>query len=139
MGVKKDSLSAEQKQEVERLRQFVARRRLSPTMNSTKWRAALDAVLAVPGYVPSFRCRLVTDQADPALAWNPDMPAGLPLYNAIEWLEFSAQSHGASAPPNGGKDRRPSFEDALRSALKAAGIPMADSPTGVRIQAYVKT
>jgi hypothetical protein len=139
VGVKKESLSAEQKQEVERLRQFVARRRLSPAMNSTKWRAALDAALAVPGYAPSFRCKLVTDQADPAAgAWNPSVPGGLPLYNAIEWLEFNPFSAGAGAPPKGGKDRRLSFAEPLRAALKAAGIPVAESPTGIRIQAYVK-
>jgi hypothetical protein len=138
MGVKKDSLTAEQKAEVERLRQFVARRRLSPTMNSTKWRAALDAVLAVPGYAPSFRCRLVTDQADPGPGWNGDVPGGLPLYNAIEWLEFNPLSRSDAPPQKGAKDRRPSFAEALRAALQGAGIPLADSPSGVRIQAYVK-
>lgn len=138
MGVKKESLSKEQKQELERLRQFVARRRLTPVMNGTKWRAALDAVLAIPGYVPSFRTRLVADQADPpADAWNPQVPAGLPLYNAIEWLEFNPLSF-AGPGAGGGRGKRPGFGEALRAALEGAGIPLAESPTGVRIVGYVK-
>jgi hypothetical protein len=145
MGVKKESLTAEQKLEIEKLRQFVARRRLSPVMNSTKWRAALDAVLAVPGYAPSFRAKLVTDQAEPGVdAWNPQVPGGLPLYNAIEWLEFNSWSFGSAPKGAAPKDRGvpgklPGYGEALREALKAAGIPLAESPTGVRITGYVKT
>jgi hypothetical protein len=137
MGVKKESLTGEQKQEIERLRQFVARRRLSPLMNSTKWRAALDAVLALPGYVPSFRLKLVTDPADPPPgAWDPRLPAGLPLYNAIEWLEFNPASFSA---PMAGKGKPAGYGEALRAALKAAGVPLAESPTGIRIACYAKS
>lgn len=46
MGIAKDKLTDARKQEVERLRQFVSRNRLDVKMNSTKWRAAIDAVLA---------------------------------------------------------------------------------------------
>jgi hypothetical protein len=137
MGVKKESLTAGQKQEIDRLRQFVARRRLTPIMNSTKWRAALDAVLAIPGYVPSFRLKRVTDPADPPPGnWDPKVPGGLPLYNAIEWLEFNPASF--SAAPKAGPGKPAGYGEALRAALEAAGIPLAESPTGIRIACYVK-
>ena len=43
MGIAKDKLTDEQKREVERLRQFVSRNKFNVLMNSTKWRAAIDA------------------------------------------------------------------------------------------------
>ncbi|MEO7958537.1 MAG: DUF6678 family protein, partial [Fibrobacteria bacterium] len=65
MGIKKDKLTDNQKKEIERLRLFVARNRLDARMNGTKWRAAIDAVMAIPGYTPSFRVKIVTDAAEP--------------------------------------------------------------------------
>lgn len=135
MGIKKDTLTKEQKQEVERLRNFVSRNRLTSLMNSTKWRAALDAVLGLAGYTPSFRFKKITDAGDPADGqWDTAFPGNIPLYNSIEWLELNPF---VGAPPvSGKKDRREDFSQALRRELAAAGIPLAESKTGVRILAY---
>lgn len=137
MGVQKDKLTQEQKQELERLRNFVSRNGLSTQMNGTKWRKAIDAILAIPGYTPSFRTKLITDAAEPPEnVWNLFFPAQIPLYNSIEWFELNSKT--GPAPTGPGKDRRPDFAEALRSALAEAGIPMAESRTGVRIVGYSK-
>src|SRR3954463_4202370 len=91
MGIAKDKLTEEQKREVERLRQFVSRNRLDVLMNSTKWRAAIDAVAGIAGYAAPYRVGGVTDPEDPPLAWSTGFPAGLPLYNAIEWIELNVR------------------------------------------------
>lgn len=138
MGIAKDKLTDAQKQEVERLRQFVSRNRLDVKMNSTKWRAAIDAVLAVEGYLPRYRLRLVTDPADPPEGvWRDGFPQGLPLYNAIEWLELDPRG-AAPLPGAAGKGRRPDFRRVLTETLAAAGIPVADLPGGIRIVAHTR-
>jgi hypothetical protein len=123
MGVAKDKLNEEQKREVERLRQFVARNRLDALMNSTKWRAAIDAVSGIEGYPAPFRVRRITDAQDPPLAWGPGFPEGLPLYNSIEWVELNPR------PDPKGRD----FTLPLKGALEAAGVPIALEKTGLRI------
>jgi hypothetical protein len=123
MGVAKDKLDEGQKREVERLRQFVSRNRLDALMNSTKWRAAIDAVAGLDGYPAPFRVRRITDTQDPPLEWARGFPEGLPLYNAIEWVELNPR------PNPKGRD----FTAPLTSALEAAGIPIALEKTGLRI------
>lgn len=123
MGIAKDKLSEGQKREVERLRQFVSRNRLDALMNSTKWRAAIDAVSGLEGYPAPFRVRGITDAQDPPLAWSRGFPEGLPLYNSIEWVELNPR------PDAKGRD----FTAPLRAALEAAGIPIALEKTGLRI------
>jgi hypothetical protein len=128
MGIAKDKLTEEQKREVERLRQFVSRNRLNVLMNSTKWRAAIDAVAGIPGYAARFRVRQITDLQDPPLSWATGFPAGLPLYNAIEWIELEVRP-----------DRKgPDFTDPLKSALAAAGVPIAIEKTGMRILGHAR-
>lgn len=128
MGIAKDKLTEEQKREVERLRQFVSRNRLDVLMNGTKWRAAIDAVAGLAGYAAPFRVRRVTDTQDPPLAWSTGFPAGLPLYNAIEWIELNVRP-----------DRKgPDFTDPLRRALQAEGIPIAIEKTGLRILGHAR-
>lgn len=135
MGIQKDKLTQEQKQELERLRNFVSRNGLSTQMNGTKWRAAIDAIQAVPGYQASFRVKLITEVVEPAVnQWNAFFPAQIPLYNAIEWLELNPKVGPATTGP--GKDRRQDFSEALKSVLAEARIPMTDSRTGVRITGY---
>jgi hypothetical protein len=135
LGIAKDKLTEEQKREIEQLRQFVSRNRLTSRINSTQWRAAIDAVAGVEGYVPRYRLKKVTDVAEPpAEAWLGGFPAGLPLYNAIEWLELKGdvEMPGAGKP----RDRRRDFRGALKQALEAARIPVAEVPGGIRILAY---
>lgn len=138
MGIQKDKLTEEQKKELERLRQYAARNRLSARMNGTKWRAAIDAVAAMEGYRPSFRYRDVTVAADPAPGWDEAFPRNIPLYNSMEWLELNARS--ADAPPKaawkgkGGSEG--DFREALLRALGGAGIPTAETAEGVRIIGY---
>jgi hypothetical protein len=149
MGIQKDKLTDEQKKEIERLRQFVARNRLDARMNGTKWRAAIDAVMAIPGYAPSFRVKLVTDAAEPpAGAWDAAFPDRIPLYNSIEWLELNPMGSpvpGASAAkPSGGRKggsdfRGAGFGEALRRDLLAAGIPIEETATGIRIIGFLRT
>jgi hypothetical protein len=123
MGIAKDKLTDGQKREVERLRQFVSRNKFNVLMNSTKWRAAIDAVASVAGYPAPFRVRRVTDTQDPPAAFAPGFPAGLPLYNAIEWVELDVRP-----------DRKgPDFTTALKQALEAAGVPIEIGKTGLRI------
>jgi hypothetical protein len=135
MGVQKDKLSEIQKQEIERLRNFVSRNRLNAHMTGTKWRAAIDAVQALPGYRPSFRVKCITDAQDPEPGpWDEGFPGNIPLYNSIEWLElnpFALPTPGAPA-----KGKRENFGEALKRRLAAAQIPMADSMTGIRILGY---
>jgi hypothetical protein len=133
MGIAKDKLTDDQKREVERLRQFVSRNRFIVRMNSTKWRAAIDAVVAIPGLgSPEYRVKAVTDVADPAPGrWTPGFPAGLPLYNAIEWVELRSKVEGPWDLET--QSRRKDFGGAIRDALKAADIPHEDGPEGVRI------
>lgn len=133
MGIAKDKLTEEQKREVERLRQFVSRNRITVRMNSTKWRAAIDAVTAIPGFgAPDYKVKLVTDAADPAPGhWTPGFPAGLPLYNAIEWVEL--RSRVAGAWDAGTRSKAKDFGDAIRKALEAEGIPHGEGSEGIRI------
>jgi hypothetical protein len=123
MGIQKDKLSEEQKKEVERLRNFVSRNRLSPQMNGTKWRAAIDAIQNIPGYAASFRVKCVTDAQDPSeKVWDEAFPKNIPLYNAIEWLEFN---------PKG-------FREDITRELTAARIPITGSKDGIRIIGYAR-
>ncbi|MDB5103182.1 MAG: hypothetical protein JWP91_871 [Fibrobacteres bacterium] len=170
MGIQKDKLSEAQKQEIERLRQFVARNRLDARMNGTKWRAAIDTVMALEGYNPSFRVKAVTDAVEPPPGqWNGAFPEAIPLYNSIEWLELNPFAEvpygaaGSSRPPGAagaaattgaaeaagsvagfgkdhkGKPKRPDFREALKGALSAAGIPIEETPTGIRIIGYSRS
>lgn len=140
MGIQKDKLTDEQKKEIERLRQFVARNRLDARMNGTKWRAAIDAVMAIPGYAPSFRVKLVTDTAQPpAGAWNTAFPGGIPLYNSIEWLELHPSGNVAGSAAGKAGFREAGFREALRRDLTAAGIPIEETATGIRIIGFVRT
>jgi hypothetical protein len=138
MGIAKDKLTEEQKREVERLRQFVSRNRFIVRMNSTKWRAAIDAVAAIPGFAsPDYRVRLITDAADPAPGhWTPGFPAGLPLYNAIEWVELRSQAAGPWDARTQSRTR--DFGDAIRAALDAAEVPHEEGPEGVRIVGHAR-
>lgn len=165
MGIQKDKLTNDQKAEIERLRQFVARNRLDARMNGTKWRAAIDAVTGIEGYVPSFRVKAVTDAVDPpASAWDAAFPGNVPLYNSIEWLELCAHNRSAGAgtgagsgagggakrdagaggagknqPWSGARGRLPDYRDALKSALTAAGIPIEESEGGIRIIGFTRS
>ena len=144
MGIQKDKLTQEQKAEIERLRQFVARNRLDARMNGTKWRSAIDAVMGIEGYLPSFRVKAVTDGEDPpAAAWDEAFPGNVPLYNSIEWLELCPQNPpgGAMAPwaGSGGKPKRADFREALKRELAAAGIPIEETPGGIRIIGYARS
>lgn len=131
MGIAKDSLNDDQKREVERLRQFVSRNKFNVLMNSTKWRAAIDAVSALEGYPAPFRVRCVTDNQDPPPAWRTGFPAGLPLYNAIEWVELDPRPAAAMGKPR-------DFGEAILAALKAAGIPTAVEKSGIRILGHTR-
>ncbi len=140
MAIAKDKLTEAQKQEVERLRQFATRNRYELKMNSTRWRAALDAILALPGYSLSYQCRCLTDPKDATSDWKTDFPQGLPLYNAIEWLEVQW-----SQPSGSGKDIRLAFQRDfpaqlrdLEAVLRTAGVPFQTQERGVRILGYVK-
>ena len=132
MGIAKDKLNEDQKKEVERLRQFVSRNRFNVLMNSTKWRAAIDAVAAIEGYSAPFRVRCVTDTQDPPAQWNQGFPAGLPLYNAIEWVELDPR------PALAGKGKAPDFGKRIEAALKTAGIPLSVEKTGIRILGHTR-
>lgn len=137
MGIQKDKLTNGQKAEIERLRQFVARNRLDARMNGTKWRAAIDAVMGIEGYVPSFRVKSVTDAVEPpAAAWDAAFPAHVPLYNSIEWLELCPRNPNAW---NGSKAKPVDFREALKRELTQAGIPIEDAPGGIRIIGFTRT
>lgn len=133
MGIAKDKLTDGQKREVERLRQFVSRNRITVRMNSTKWRAAIDAVTAIPELgAPEYRVKLVTDTTDPVPGrWTPGFPGGLPLYNAIEWVEL--RSRVAGAWDERGRRKTRDFGDAIRQALEAAQVPFGEGSEGIRI------
>lgn len=155
MGIQKDKLTNDQKAEIERLRQFVARNRFDARMNGTRWRAAIDAVMGVEGYAPSFRAKAVTDAEEPTeAAWDTAFPGNIPLYNSIEWLELcalnpTAESAGGGSKGSGGprkdqpwsgaKGKRADFRDALKRALTAAGIPIEESDGGIRIIGFTKS
>lgn len=132
MGIAKDKLNEDQKKEVERLRQFVSRNRFNVLMNSTKWRAAIDTVAAIEGYPAPFRVRCVTDTQDPPAQWSQGFPAGLPLYNAIEWVELDPR------PAIAGKGKPVDFGERIKTALAAEGIPLAVEKTGIRILGYTR-
>jgi hypothetical protein len=138
MGIEKDKLTEEQKREVERLRQFATRNRLELKMNSTRWRAAIDAVMAVEGSVLQFRYRCITDAAETFSDWMTGFPEGLPLYNSIEWLEIQW-----SSPAGAAKEIRQRFQQTfpkrlheLAADLKAAQIPFLLATHGVKIEGY---
>jgi hypothetical protein len=144
MGIQKDKLTNDQKAEIERLRQFVARNRLDARMNGTKWRAAIDAVTGIEGYMPSFRVKAVTDAEDPpAAGWDAAFPGKIPLYNSIEWLELCPQNPqggaAASQARSGGKAGRADFRDALKRVLTAAGIPIEETSGGIRIIGFTRS
>lgn len=141
MGIKKDKLSEDQKKEIERLRQFVARNRLDARMNGTKWRAAIDAIQAIGGYKARFRVKCVTDAAEPPPRWDENFPGNIPLYNSIEWLELDpAGATAGGAHPAGGRalKRGADFGEALRRGLAEAGVPFADGGPGIRIIGYAR-
>lgn len=141
MGIAKDKLNEAQKREVERLRQFATRNRFELKMNSTRWRAAIDAILAVEGFAIGYRCRCITDAQEPSEEWQSDFPHGLPLYNAIEWLEV----HWVSLPGAGREMRLalkahlPERLKQLEANLKAENVPFQAIENGIRIVGYQRT
>lgn len=125
MGIAKDSLSQAQKQEVEHLRQFAARMGLTPLMNSTKWRYAIDAVTEVlPG--ARYRFKLIKAKQEPN-EWLAGFPVGLPLYNAIDWLELDLAD----------KKLKPARES-IAAAWKTGQIPHELREGLLRLTAYAK-
>jgi len=137
MGIKKEKLSEEQKKEVEKLRKFVSRNRLSPRMNGTKWRAAIDSITGIPEYAPSFRVKRITDSVDPlSTTWNSNFPADIPLYNSIEWLELNSQ--GPAIFIKGRPAKRKDFSKELSQALTTMQIPIEETLTGIRIIGYAR-
>jgi hypothetical protein len=132
MPIQKDKLTEAQKQELERIRNFVARNRLNSRMNGTKWRAVIDAVLTLEGYRPSFRFKALMAAADaPEPQWDDGFPANIPLYNSLEWLELNTRSAGVSL-----KDKRGDFKAALQRVLEEARIPSEETHQGLRIIGY---
>ncbi len=143
MGIQKDKLSDQQKNEVERLRQFAVRNRFELKMNSTRWRAAIDALLAFTQYSLGYRVKCITDKQEPDGFWRADFPAGLPLYNAIEWLEveFAPPPFGG-APAGAARELRLALPEALRNlgrTLEIAKVPFNAMPQGLRIVGYTRT
>ena len=137
MGIQKDKLTEDQKKEIERLRQFVSRNRLNAHMNSTKWRAAIDAIQAIPGYRAAFRVKRITDANEPpANVWDTAFPGNIPLYNSIEWLELNPHAEPIAVP--GARPKRMDFSEALKRELDAAHIPVMESGTGIRIVAHTR-
>jgi hypothetical protein len=137
MSIQKDKLNEGQKKEIERLRNFVSRNRLNAQMNGTKWRLAIDAIQAIPGYKASFRVKRITDSTDPVLdQWDENFPAGIPLYNSIEWLELNP--YPTSIPKGVVKSKQENYGTKLKLALETAQIPIQSSPTGIRIIGYTR-
>jgi hypothetical protein len=135
MGIQKDKLTENQKQELERLRNFVSRNRLASHMNGTKWRAAIDAVLGLEGYRPSFRYKALLAAGDPPEAiWDESFPKNIPLYNSMEWLEFNAWSAGIPR-----REKKGDCRLELKRVLEAARIPILETAAGIRILAYTKS
>jgi hypothetical protein len=137
LGIQKDKLSEDQKKEVERLRQFATRNRFELQMNSTRWRIAIDSVLAIEGYSLGYRVKCITDKQDPGNPWQMDFPQGLPLYNAIEWLEVECVLSTSAS-----REMRlalPTTLQKLGQTLEAARVPFTVLPKGVRIQGYTRT
>lgn len=135
MGIQKDKLTEAQKQEIERLRQFVARNRLNAQMNGTKWRAAIDAVTGIAGYQPSFRVKCIPGGAEPPEnIWDEDFPGNVPLYNSIEWLELNVRPPASTGAFKKGKS--PDFSEALKAGLTAVRVPFVETPSGIRIIGY---
>jgi hypothetical protein len=125
MGIAKDTLSKEQKQEIERLRQWTVRMGLTALMNSTKWRKAIDAVTeTLPS--PNYRVKLVQERHEPS-EWTAAFPAGLPLYNAIDWIEIdTANKKYASA------------RETITHTWKAENIPHEMREGNMRLLGYAK-
>jgi hypothetical protein len=138
MGIAKDKLTEEQKREVERLRQFVSRNRITVRMNGTKWRAAIDAVLAIPDIGQlEYKVKHITDTVDPAPGgWSPGFPAGLPLYNAIEWVELRSKILGAWDAKARSKVK--DIGEPIRKSLEAAGVPCEEGQEGIRILGHTR-
>jgi hypothetical protein len=137
MGIQKDKLSDDQKKEVERLRQFATRNRFELQMNSTRWRVALDTLLAIEGYSLGYRVKCITDKQEPSTQWQMDFPQGLPLYNAIEWLEVEC-----ILPASASRELRlalPGKVQKLAQAMEVARVPFTVLPKGVRIQGYARS
>lgn len=125
MGIAKDSLSQAQKQEIEQLRQFAARMGLTPLMNSTKWRYAIDAVTEVlPG--AKYRCKLIKAKQEPG-EWVVGFPTGLPLYNAIDWVEIDLTDKKLKAA-----------REAITVAWQTGQIPHEMRAGVLRLTAYAK-
>lgn len=123
---------------MERLRQFVSRNRFTVRMNSTKWRAAIDAVMAIPDIGrPGYKVKLITDIGDPAPgSWAAGFPAGLPLYNAIEWVELRTRVAGPWNAKTKSKVR--DFGEVIRKALEAAEVPHEVGSEGIRILGHTR-
>jgi hypothetical protein len=134
---KKESLSEEQKRDIERLRHFIARGGYTSQMNSTKWRLLIDAILGIPGYIPSFRVKCLQDKDDPpGNQWDTSFPRGLPLYNSIAWIEFNPRVTDPKGPskPAG----RRGFGEAIKTSLSDAGLPFTETGSGIRVVGYTK-
>ena len=126
MALKKETLTKAQKAELENLRSFIVRRGLSPVMTGADWRSAINAVMAITDYTGMYRYRGVRDLSDPpATAWLGPLPAGLPLFNFIEWLELSPKQAGT-----------PDFSASIKQALTAVKIAYSETATGIRILGY---
>lgn len=125
MGIAKDSLSQAQKQEIEQLRQFAARMGLTPLMNSTKWRYAIDAVTEVlPG--AKYRFKPIKAKQEPG-EWQEGFPVGLPLYNAIDWIEIDLSDKKLKAS-----------REAIAAAWQTGQIPHEMRAGVLRLTAYAK-
>jgi len=118
----------EQRKDRERLGRYIVRHQLVSHMNDTKWRAAVQSLLAIP-FRPGFRVRCVRDAGDPPPRWESSFPEHVPTFVHIEWLEINPMS--GEEPPR-------DLSDAVTAALRAANVSFEQRDGAIRIVGYTR-
>jgi hypothetical protein len=130
-------MTPEQKQDAERLRRYIEREQLGAVMSATKWREAVQALQAIPGFVVRFRVKTVRGPEPPAGYWEGSFPWHLPQpYANIEWLDI----HPVVRRPRGllVPDEVTDFTEQVTCALRAVNVPFVQQGQIIRIQGYVR-
>ena len=130
-------MTPEQRQDAERLRRYIEREQLGLVMNATKWREAVQALQAIPGFVVRFRVKTVRGPEPPAGHWEGGFPWHLPQpYAHIEWLDINPvvqRPRGVLVP-----DEVMDFTEQVTRALRVVNVPFVQQGQIIRIQGYVR-
>lgn len=131
-------MTPEQEKDAVRLRRYIEREQLYPVMNNTKWREAIEVLVAIKDFQIRFRVKCLRDADDPPINhWDGSFPYHIPrLFKGVEWLDIDPlmKIHRGQLVAPEIRD----FTAAVIQALNSKNVPFVQMGEVVRIYGYTR-